>query len=59
VTTATTPLSPLPLRDEWSDDDPDEGLDQLELYEREGYAQDLTASDSPIPYWIAKLYIWP
>lgn len=62
VTTAVAAVTEsrhLPARDEWSDDDPDEDLDQLEQYEREGYARDLTASDSPIPYWIAKQPIWP
>lgn len=33
--------------------------DQLKQYEAEGYATDISAFDSPIPYWINKRRQWP
>jgi hypothetical protein len=47
------------IHDEWSSpDDHNEGIDQLQAYLDEPWAQ-VHPKQSPIPYWISKLSIWP
>jgi hypothetical protein len=52
--------SPLTLiRDEWTPlDEQNEQIDQLKAYLAEGFAQ-ISVDQSPIPYWISKLSVWP
>jgi hypothetical protein len=51
--------SPLPIRDEWSSDDAYDGVvDQFQAYIDEPFALVLQ-EQSPIPYWISKLTVWP
>jgi hypothetical protein len=51
--------SPLAIRDEWSSDDAYDGVvDQFQAYINEPFALVLQ-EQSPIPYWISKLTVWP
>jgi hypothetical protein len=45
--------------EEWFTTAPQEPLDQMELYLREGQPPTISSIDSPIPYWISKASIWP
>jgi hypothetical protein len=47
------------IHDEWTPlEEQNEPVDQLKAYLAEGFAQ-ISVDQSPIPYWISKLNIWP
>jgi hypothetical protein len=51
--------SPTAIRDEWSSaDDQNDDVDQFDAYIDEPWAQ-VSIEQSPIPYWISKLTMWP
>jgi hypothetical protein len=55
----TLATSPTAIRDEWSSpDDQIDAADQFTAYIAEGFAQ-VATDQSPIPYWISKLTVWP
>jgi hypothetical protein len=54
------PSSPTAIHDEWSSPDGDQSaeIDQFDAYIDEPWAQ-VHSEQSPIPYWISKLTVWP
>lgn len=59
--TMDTPVAaPAVINDEWSEFDKQQpSKDQLLQYTEERESADLSAFDSPLPYWIAKRQQWP